>query len=122
MSPSVVRWGLLGLWGVASGLAACTEQQVADCGTNTTTWAGDAETCFASYCIECHSTALTGSARQDAPASINFDTYDDLTANDLDEVSEQIDSGSMPNSDASAFPTDPEIDEIVAWLDCGAAE
>ncbi len=93
-----------------------------DCDTLATVWGGDAELFFESYCLECHSTALTGDARQDAPNSINFDTYSDLTANDLEEVEGEIDGGAMPPEESSAQPTSAEVETIVTWLACGAPE
>ena len=36
---------------------------------------------FSSNCLFCHSSELTGSQRNGAPSSVNWDTYDDAVEN-----------------------------------------
>lgn len=102
----------------ASG-AACGPQ---DCAESDAVWAGDAEAFFADYCLECHSSALAGDDRNDAPEGVDFDTYALLAAQDLEGVATQIELGYMPSADAAASPTPDQRDRVVTWLRCGARE
>lgn len=73
------------------------------------------------YCTRCHSTAVTGDARQSAPADHNFDTLEDVLA-----MAEHIDTNAaggpaalnttMPPS--GPFPTEAERRRLGEWLAC----
>ena len=59
-------------------VAACTDPQGVSSGSTCppapVTYADFGQTFFQSYCLECHSTTKTGTARQSAPVTIDFDT------------------------------------------------
>ena len=71
------------------------------------------------YCLECHHSNLEGFDRKDAPASIDFDTYDLVVRF---AVSIKAISGTRPNmppSFAMAAPSSEERMQLVQWIDCG---
>ena len=74
-------------------------------------------TAFAS-CTECHSSTVAGAARQDAPTSIDFDTYAAAVVA-ADEASREVQFGSMPPGGGL---TDDEKLQIVNWAECGTPE
>jgi uncharacterized membrane protein len=68
-------------------------------------------------CISCHSSTLTGSARKNAPANINFDTYAAAQAQAARAAAE-VKAGTMPER-GSSQPTDDEKAALYAWAACG---
>jgi cytochrome c5 len=74
------------------------------------------------YCLRCHSSKVTGAARNMAPADHNFDTLAeiDLLAKHIDEK-----AASGPDNTNTAMPpsgTKPSVDErkkLGEWLVCG---
>jgi uncharacterized membrane protein len=69
-------------------------------------------------CTKCHSAKLTGSARREAPANVNFDTYEAAKANAEEAVS-QVHGGSMPPASAKLTLTAAEKDDLYRWGLCG---
>jgi uncharacterized membrane protein len=77
------------------------------------------------YCNRCHSSTLSGAARQDAPADANFDTLEGVrhSAHDIDEW-----AGAGPNRENTemppngSMPTKEERQKLSEWLACGAPE
>jgi len=75
------------------------------------------------YCTRCHSSTLTGAARQDAPVGMDFDTLDGVHAN-AQAIDEEAGSGpkrtntAMPPNGTS--PTTEERQKLSEWLACGA--
>ena len=75
------------------------------------------------YCNSCHSSTLKGSARQNAPAGVDFDTLVGVR-----EEAKEIDawSGAGPNGENTAMPpngaspTTEERKKLSEWLACGA--
>jgi uncharacterized membrane protein len=81
------------------------------------------QTFMASYCTRCHSSAVMGADRQDAPIGVNYDTVDGVRAH-----AELIDlhAAAGPNAVNTAMPpSDPRPSEaqrrqLGEWLACGA--
>lgn len=101
--------------GLASG-AVCPE-------SSTLTWDTFANKFFQDYCTRCHSTQLTGSARQGAPNDHNFDSAE-LVREELEHTDEQAAAG--PDAVNTAMPigaptpTEDERRKLGEWLACGA--
>ena len=78
---------------------------------------------MASYCVRCHSTTLTGAARQGAPNDHNFDSVT-LVREEMDHTDEAAAAGpdavntGMPIG--SPAPTEAERRLLGEWLACGA--
>jgi hypothetical protein len=78
---------------------------------------------FSKYCLRCHSTKVTGNARNGAPADHNFDKLSDiaLLAPHIDQY-----AGSGPDStntkmpQSGAKPSDADRKKLSEWLACGA--
>lgn len=76
------------------------------------------------YCVSCHSSSLSGSARQSAPSNIDFDSLAAIHASGLALIDEYAASG--PSHTNTTMPlTDPrpsleERQELGTWLACGA--
>ena len=112
--------------GMFVALAACGGAQPTGsvCPTDSTlTYDNFGKQFMTDYCTDCHASTLSGSARDGAPLSRNYDT---LTAirNDLAGVDETIASGpdatntSMPPS--APYPTAAERELLGEWIACGA--
>jgi uncharacterized membrane protein len=78
---------------------------------------------MAAYCTRCHSSAVTGGARQGAPSGSNFDTVEGvrayLTLIDLHAAAgpNGVNDGMPPSPPR---PTNPERFQLGEWLACGA--
>jgi hypothetical protein len=73
-----------------------------------------------STCTGCHSSELSGSARDGAPSDINFDVYASAKTHASHAVSE-IDEGAMPPSSLPK-PSQAVVDAIARWAACGTPE
>ena len=115
LAAAVVASSLVGLGCTADG---GIKGSIGECPPNST----DAE--IAGYdvvsgrCMTCHSTALTGTARQGAPAYLNFDDPSVLKSESESMYSEAV-SGSMP-PDYAAKITGTDLENMRIWLACGA--
>ncbi len=71
-----------------------------------------------SFCTRCHNSALSGAARNGAPAGLNWDQLD-VVRDNLDRIRVRATQvNTMP-------PTEPRPDEdqralLAEWIDCGA--
>jgi uncharacterized membrane protein len=98
-----VRWLLI------LALAACTPQGVfteSDCPTDVTmrpTYASFGSAFFTSYCLACHSTTKSGTDRNGAPATIDFDT-ESLVRDNTSDIDKQAAFG--PKSQNEIMPPD----------------
>ncbi len=77
-----------------------------------------------SYCTRCHSSTLTGDARNDAPAGHDFDTLEGILA--VAEHVDQYAAGGPAGINTAMPPTDPRPSEaerrqLGEWLACEAA-
>jgi hypothetical protein len=71
------------------------------------------------YCTGCHSTALTGAMRKDAPVGVDFDTLEQVRA-DTDRIYDlAAESDAMPPG-GGPHPDDRTL--LAEWLLCGAPE
>jgi uncharacterized membrane protein len=68
-------------------------------------------------CTTCHSSSLTGSARNGAPADDNFDTEAGAEAHD-DEIAHEVSEGAMPPPASNITLTAAEKHEILKWAVC----
>ena len=88
-----------------------------DGGAGGDTWASYAQGFFATYCTRCHSSTLTGAARNGAPDGDDWDveaTVRTLAAQIRDVVGVE---NFMPPSDPT--PSCDERRRIVRWIDAG---
>ncbi|NOQ15455.1 MAG: hypothetical protein GQ581_00170 [Methyloprofundus sp.] len=78
---------------------------------------------FASNCLACHSSELTGSQRNGAPSNVNWDTYSVALAKADRAVVRAVDRMSMPPS-FSGLPTltQEQKDAMLAWQQAGFPE
>lgn len=77
---------------------------------------------FASYCLSCHSSKVSGAARLGAPTDHNFDTLQGIQAN-IDHIDETAAAGPSATNTAmppSGGPTAEERKKLGEWLACGA--
>jgi uncharacterized membrane protein len=90
---------------------------------STLTWDTFGKPFMDKYCTRCHSSALSGSARQGAPNDHNFDAV----AGVRDEL-EHVDGQAAAGPDAvntgmpigAPTPTEDERRQLGEWLACGA--
>ena len=76
-------------------------------------WA-DAEVLFSEHCTSCHSSALGGADRQDAPTDINFDSYE-AARQDPNQTWTEVTLGAMPP--AGALSADDK-EALRVWYAC----
>src|ERR1700759_1739037 len=62
-------------------------------------------------CTTCHSSKLTGSARNDAPSDVNFDTYDAAKAN-AQQAASEVNTGDMPPPDSKLTISTADKDSL----------
>ena len=81
-------------------------------------YAADVKPILDLYCIGCHSSQVSGAARNGAPLPVNFDSYEAAAAN-AGIANSRIQSGSMPPGGSV-----PAIDKIVVqlWVSEGAPQ
>jgi uncharacterized membrane protein len=68
-------------------------------------------------CTMCHSSALTGSARNSAPVTANFDTEASAEAH-ADEIAHEVSLGAMPPPGSGIALTQAEKEELYKWALC----
>ncbi len=120
---------LLAISGCTLALAACDEKDddsaseegganVCDAGV---TYENSAKAIVAKYCLGCHSSEVSGDARQKAPDDANFDTEAELYDHG-GHVFEKIVANSMPPDNASVGKlTAAERQSFLVWLECSGA-
>lgn len=75
------------------------------------------------YCTRCHSSALTGAARNGAPSDHDFDTLAGIQDTEVEHLDEQAAGGPdgvntiMPPTGSK--PTEAERRQFGEWLACG---
>ena len=82
----------------------------------TVSYTSDVKPVLELYCTGCHSSQLSGAARNGAPLSVNLDTYEASAAN-AERANLRIQSGSMPPGGSV-----PDADKAVfqLWVSEGA--
>lgn len=109
---------MAGSLSLATLIGACgSEGPDIDCSTVTPTSFADM-TAFAA-CTSCHASTVSGTDRQGAPSSVNYDTYEAAVAN-IEKGIEEIYEGKMPPNGVTLDPADEE--EIYAWGECGTPQ
>lgn len=101
------------------------KSQSSDCppGGTELTYQNFGQPFFESYCTRCHSSALTGEARNGAPEDDNWDVLAKVRdeADDIDEMAgangTRVHTEMPPNP---PLPTDEERRKLSEWLACGA--
>ena len=91
-----------------------------DC-TATTIPTFDQVTAFSQVCTNCHSSTLTGDARNDAPEDINFDDYASAQAH-AEKAAEEVFEGAMPPATANEMLTADQEQDLYLWALCGTPE
>ena len=86
--------------------------------TTALSYAVDVKPILDLYCIGCHSSQVSGAARNGAPLSVNFDSYEAASAN-AGAANSRIQAGSMPPGGSV-----PAADRIVfqLWLSEGVPQ
>lgn len=94
-------------------------------GGTTLTYSNFGQTFMGTYCLRCHNSALTGSARKDAPADVNFNTLDEIIK-EKGEIDENAGaSASVTNTEMPPDGDKPTVDDrkkLAEWLACGAPQ
>ncbi|MGD8862072.1 MAG: hypothetical protein PVI30_18820 [Myxococcales bacterium] len=72
-------------------------------------------------CTTCHSSALNGEQRNQAPDDDNFNTYESAVEI-ADEAAHEVYEGAMPPADSGLSLTDAEKEELYLWALCGTPE
>lgn len=71
-------------------------------------------------CLSCHSSQLTGVARQGAPEEYNFDKLD-VVRSEVGEIYGEVEEGEMPPAPATKI-TGQDLENLRIWLACGAPD
>ncbi len=91
--------------------------------TSTLTYDNFGKSFMDSYCVRCHSSQLTGAARQGAPNDHNFDTLAPIQE-EIDHTDAQAaagpDSVNVLMPIGAPTPTEAERRQLGEWLACGA--
>ena len=112
-SRSIALLGLLAL--------ACGKGPPADFCSDAPTFTNQIRpTIVEEKCIQCHSAALEGTARNGAPVDLDFDTYES-TEPYLAQFADAISSGREPpmGLDPPLITTAEERDLVSRWRTCG---
>lgn len=94
------------------------EEEVGGSLPDTVTYLTNMKSLFDSRCTSCHATTRSGSARNGAPAGVNFDTYtlartNAVRGNTRVQAGTMPPTGSLPQSERARFQK---------WLDQGLLE
>lgn len=121
-SPRALGIALL-LLGACDGAGEDTPSG-AECPQNSSlTWDNFGKNFMESYCTRCHSTPLTGSARNGAPNDHNFESLA-LVQEQLEHIDTQAAAGpSVVNAEmpiGEPTPTEAERRQLGEWVACGA--
>ena len=98
----------------------------ATCPTESTlSYATFGEAFMSQYCTSCHSSSLSGAARNGAPSDHNFDTLDAIRDVGADHIDRAAAAGPdyvntvMPPSGQEPQPSEEERRLLGEWLACG---
>ena len=98
----------------------------ATCPTGSTlTYSNFGQTFMGTYCLRCHNEALTGAARKDAPADVNFNTLAEIIKEKKDIDENAGASASVTNTEMPPDGDKPSLDDrkkLAEWLACGAPQ
>jgi uncharacterized membrane protein len=120
----VKSWTIVALWSAVCLVTACKSDSEdlpeVNCNEGTVPTYAEIKTAALAKCTTCHSSQLTGSARVDAPADINFDTFAAAKA-DAKQAGIEVNEGAMPPAGSPA-PSASEKDALYKWAQCGTPE
>lgn len=116
------------LWGcsASNGETGSAVEPAACPSDSAITYANFGKQFVSDYCVRCHSTSLTGGARNGAPSDHNFDTLAairDVEVSHINSMAGVVDGEVrefMPPS--GPFPTAAERQQLAEWLACGTPE
>jgi len=95
----------------------------ATCPDAAPTYDGFAKDFFASYCVRCHSSALTGASRHGAPRAVNFDTEEGVQSVSAELLDQMAAAGPLQQNTSMPAdgpqPSRAERESLGAWLACG---
>ncbi len=120
MTNRVLAFLLVASGAISAALSAgCSDDSSSSGGANCDNVKGYAELSSAfSRCTNCHSSQLTGAARNAAPVGTDYDTYD-LAKPNAQKIYDRVADGTMPQAGYPPFQG-TEKDDMLAWADCGA--
>jgi len=78
-------------------------------------------TAFQTVCTQCHSSTLTGEARNGAPGDHNWDVYASAFR-EAEDIVEEVAEGDMPPPSSGLTLTTEERQQIYTWALCGRPE
>jgi hypothetical protein len=73
----------------------------------------------ANLCVQCHSSTLSGLARNGAPSDVNVDVYESAVMN-ADLIVREISKGAMPPSGYSI--SEAQKLQVYQWALCGTPQ
>jgi hypothetical protein len=77
---------------------------------------------FATNCLDCHASNLTGPARNGAPADVNFDTYEATLKKAGRAIVRAVEEMSMPPADTKPLLNNAQRAAMIAWQSAGFPE
>ncbi|HMJ09912.1 MAG TPA: hypothetical protein VK524_00835 [Polyangiaceae bacterium] len=113
--------GLVGLMSLALAFAGCGgDDPEDDDGSDQCADAPSFEEVSAfQVCINCHNSSKTDQARNGAPPTINFDSYE-AAAQNADRAAHEVGQSDMPPPSSGFTLTSAQRSALVKWADCGA--
>jgi len=92
------------------------------CDTSIVTYENVGAPMMLTWCVPCHSSHLAEDQRQEATLSVNFDTYEGVTAQ-LDRIYaravEAVEDGGSPMPPGGG-PSSTDLALLAEWIECGA--
>jgi uncharacterized membrane protein len=107
---------MLGLISLATACGDDEEGALPDVDCTGTKPAYDDVTAF-KKCTTCHSSKLSGAARNEAPTDINFDTEPAAEAH-AEKAASEVNEGAMPPKDSGLTLTSDEKTTLYKWALC----
>ncbi|MEF3076015.1 hypothetical protein V2P20_13350 [Methylobacter sp. Wu1] len=80
---------------------------------------GIREKVFATNCLSCHSSELTGAARNGAPPGVNWDTYEATLPNADNAITRAVEAMTMPPAGTKPPLNQEQKDAMLAWQSAG---
>jgi cytochrome c5 len=80
---------------------------------------GIREKVFATNCLSCHSSELTGGARNGAPPGVNWDTYEATLPNADSAITRAVEAMTMPPAGTKPPLNQEQKDAMLAWQSAG---
>lgn len=80
---------------------------------------GIREQVFATNCLACHASHLTGSVRNGAPDDVNFDTYEATRPNAESAIVAAVEAMIMPPAGTKPLLNEEQNAAMLAWQDAG---